>query len=106
MYFYGNSQHTDPALYFFLILTRNFGIGFELAICIKLLNMPKANKIEPEISLEGTIIEIFERDGKSFAKINSEINNIVVNISQFPELHLEDKIVLRCSLITIKPILN
>jgi hypothetical protein len=68
--------------------------------------MSNTNKTEPEISLEGTIIEIFERDGKSFAKINSEINNIVVNISQFPELHLEDKIVLRCSLVTVEPILN
>lgn len=68
--------------------------------------MSNANKTEPEISLEGTIIEIFERDGKSFAKINSEINNIVVNISQFPELHLEDKIVLRCSLAAVEPILN
>ena len=68
--------------------------------------MSNANKTEPEISFEGTIIEIFERDGKSFAKINSEINNIVVNISQFPELHLEDKIVLRCSLVTVEPILN
>ncbi len=54
--------------------------------------------MKTQISLEGEIVETFEKDGQVFAKIHFNDCYINLPINEMPDAHLEDRVVMTAQL--------
>lgn len=60
--------------------------------------MPAADNINKGALLKGNVIEIYQRDGKNFAKVYYRTGYVEIDVTRSEEIHLGDEVKIECDI--------